>query len=93
MTTTTRAVDIPGVRIAMACVQRVDQGHDKPLDLTGCREAVAHPTDGAKRAELVEAIAYLSAQVVGYQNAANRDATLAMSQIRRVVDEYEKRHP
>jgi hypothetical protein len=63
----------------------------KPLDLAGCIDAVDHPTSGAKRTELVEAIAYLAAQVVGYQNSADRDAQLAMHQIASAVDQYRER--
>lgn len=87
----TRPVEHPGVRIGIAAVGRVDQGMDKPLDLAGCIEAVEHPTTGAKRTELVEAIAYLAAQVVGYQNSADRDAQLAMHQISSAVDQYRAR--
>lgn len=86
-----RPLENPGVRIGMAAVGRVDQGYGEPLNLAGCVEAVEHPTSGAKRTELVEAIAYLAAQVVGYQNSADRDAQLAMQQIASAVDNYRAR--
>jgi hypothetical protein len=86
-----RPSEHPGVRIGIASVSRVDQGMGKPLDLAGCIDAVDHPTSGAKRTELVEAIAYLAAQVVGYQNSADRDAQLAMHQIASAVDQYRER--
>jgi hypothetical protein len=80
-----------GVAIGIACVSRVNQGHDPALNLAGCVEAVEHPTHKATRADLVEAIAYLAAQVSGYQNSADRNAQLAMHQIGSAVDEYRGR--
>ena len=83
--------DIPGVRIGTAAVHRVDQGHGKPLTLAECVEAVAHPTDGAKRVELVETIAYLAAQVVGARTNIDQEAHLAMVQVERAVSEWRRR--
>lgn len=87
---TPRPIEIAGVRIGMAACMRVDQGADRPLTLTECLEAVQHPTKGAKRHELVETIAYLAAQVVGYQRSVDREGQLAMSQVARIVDEYRR---
>ena len=87
----TRPTERRGVGIGIAAVSRVDQGMGAALNLDGCIEAVEHPTSGAKRSELVEAIAYLAAQVVGYQNSADRDAQLAMHQIASAVDAYRER--
>lgn len=84
--------DIPGVRIGTAAVTRVDQGYGKALTLSECVEAVEHPTNKASRAELVEAIAYLAAQVAGYRNSVDQDARLAMTQVAAAVREYERRN-
>jgi hypothetical protein len=84
---------IPGVNIARAAVARVDQGLGPALTLDECKEAVEHPTKGVSRADLVETIAYLAAQVVGYRNSVNQDAVLAMAQIEHVLSEYRRRQP
>ena len=82
---------LSSVDIAQSCVAVVDQGYSKPLNLAQCAEAVTHPTTGLTRLELVEVIAYLSAQVAGYRNAPDREARLSMSQIRSVVEDFYKR--
>lgn len=86
-----QAIEITGVRVGMAVVQRIDQGYDKPLDLAGCIEAAEHPTKGLSRVELVETIAYLGAQVVGYRASADVDSRLVVSQIQSVLREFEER--
>jgi hypothetical protein len=75
-----------------AVAHRIDTGMDAPLNWEQVKEAVAHPTSRLSRAQLVEVVAYLGAQLVGVRNSVDRDAALAMSNIRRVVDEYERRH-
>jgi hypothetical protein len=85
-----RVTRLVGVDVGMACVQRVDHGEDKPLTLAECIEQVTHPLTGLTRAELVETVAYLSAQVVGYRHSQDRDATLALQVITSAVREYER---
>lgn len=81
-----------GLSAASAAVQRVDHGEGRPLTLDQAIEAVQHPLTGLKREELVEAVAYLACQVVGYAHRADADAGLALTQIRLAVQNYDRRH-
>ncbi len=54
-------------------------------------EAVAHPLEGRPRPVLVEAIAYLSAQVVGAQHSRDANALLAVQQIGAICRDYERK--
>lgn len=76
------------VGIGEAVVFRINQGAGTPLDWAQAVEVVQHPTTGLKRAELVEVIAYLGAQLVGQRNAPSRNAVLAMHQIVAIANEY-----
>lgn len=77
--------------VGAACWQRVDHGEAKPLTFDEAVAAVEHPLTGLNRQQLVEVVAYLSCQVVGYQHSQNADAGLAMAQIARSVHEFERR--
>lgn len=74
-----------------ACVHRCDHGLGTPLTLAECVAAVEHPLTGLSRAELVEVVAYLSAQVVGFMHRQSVDAPLALQQIAHIVKEHEER--
>jgi hypothetical protein len=53
-------------------------------------EAVAHLSHiTATKAELWDAVAYLACQVGAYQRISNTDATLALSNIRAVLKDYD----
>jgi hypothetical protein len=79
--------------IGEACIHRCDMGAGAPrLTLAEAVEQVTHPVAGASKVALVEVIAYLSCQVVGYQRSQNADAKMAMAQVRRIVKDYEARH-
>jgi hypothetical protein len=77
--------------VGAACVQRVDHGASQPLTFREALEQVRHPLDGLKRDELVEVVAYLACQVVGYAHNQSADANLAMVQIEIAVRDYQKR--
>lgn len=80
------------ISAAQAAVQRVDHGEGQPLTLAQAVEVVQHSLSGLKRDELVEAVAYLACQVVGYAHRADADAGLALAQIRTAVQNYDRRH-
>lgn len=68
-----------------AVVSRVDQGYDKPLTWVECVEVSQHPTKNLNRAELVEVIAYLAAQLSGSRASLDAEASLAIGQIKRIL--------
>ena len=80
------------ISAAQAAVQRVDHGEGQPLTFDEAVEAVDHPMSSLTRYELVEAVAYLACQVVGYAHRADADAGLALAQIRTAVKNYDRRH-
>ena len=84
-----------GVKEAMgaagAVVQRIDQGEGPDLDWDGCLAATAHLADRCSKTELLEALTYLGAQLVGARKTQDADAVLAMHQISRAVAEYQSR--
>ena len=84
-------MSVPGVQIGMAAIQRIDQGEGEPLTLPQAVEQVEHLS--SSKSDLLEAIAYLACQVVGYRHRANQDAELAMVQVECAVNEYRRRHP
>jgi hypothetical protein len=77
--------------VGTACVQRVDHGEGKPITFDEAIALVEHPLTGLNRQQLVEVIAYLACQVVGYAHSQNADAKLAISQVERIVDEFRHR--
>lgn len=80
------------IRSAQAVVQRVDHGEGQPLTLAQAVEAARHPLAGTNREDLIEVVAYLACQVVGYAHRADADAGLALAQIRTAVKNYDRRH-
>jgi hypothetical protein len=79
------------VSIASACRFRCDHGAGQPLSFDECVEAVAHPTAGLKPDELRQVIAWLAAQLVGYEHRADQNAMLALGNIERIVTDYRER--
>ena len=75
-----------GIDIAQAAQHRL-QGHEGTLD-----QAVARleGLDGRK-GDLIEAIAYLACQVSAYRAISNEDASLAITQVRTIVRNYDER--
>ena len=74
-----------------AIVGCIYQGAGRPLNWDETKEAVQHPTEKLTRAQLVDVIAYLGAQLVGSRASVDKDAALAMQQIQSIVREYEQR--
>lgn len=70
-------------------MQRVDHGHGPAVTLAQAVELVQPTLAGLARPDLVEVVAYLAAQVVGYAHSQNADAALAMRQLRTVIRDYE----
>lgn len=78
-----------GINIGDAAISIIHQrqGSGTIEDLTA---AIEH-LDGTKP-ELKEALAYAAAQVWAYRSKTNEDASLALSQIRTTLREFERRH-
>ena len=47
----------------------------------------------ATKDELWDAVAYLACQEHAYRRSSNEHATLALAQVRSVLDEYDRRRP
>jgi len=81
----------PGIETAHSALQLVTssiaQGESTMADLTG---RVAHLAS-APKGTLIEAIAYLAAQVTAYRDASDEDARLFVAQVSSMVSRYEDR--
>lgn len=81
----------PGIETAQAALQLVTssiaKGESTMDDLTGKVEHLS----SAPKATLIEAIAYLAAQVTAYRDASDEDARLFVTQVASMVSRYEDR--